>query len=376
MRTPFLVAGAALLLVTAGDARPAPGVSPPPAVEASTTGCGTGWTRPHAGVQTLTLRNDGATAAGVMLIDPASGAVYAEVEGLGPGVTRRIRLSLGGGTYALRCEDDAGGDPVTGPAVRIAGAPGGSRAVLPVTGNDLYAPARAYSAYVDKGLDRLVAATDRLKAAVDDGDLGAARSAWTPAHLAYERLGAAYGTFGDLDGAIDGGPAGLPEGVHDPGFTGFHRVEYGLWHGEPAGSLRKVTGRLAADARALRDDFPHQRMDPADLPLRAHEILENTLRFQLTGAADQGSGTTLKTAAANVEGTREVLDVLRPLLRDRYPALPQVDTWLDRFDARLKGKSSPGRLSTAERERLNATLGQVLELLAPIATIAEPRRTS
>lgn len=55
--------------------------------------------------------------------------------------------------------------------------------------------------------------------------LGAAREAWLPAHLAYERLGAAYGASGDLDGTIDGGPEGLPDGVHDKGFTGFHRVE-------------------------------------------------------------------------------------------------------------------------------------------------------
>ncbi|GLY81428.1 EfeM/EfeO family lipoprotein [Actinoallomurus iriomotensis] len=376
MRTPFLVVSVALLLASAGDARPTLGAPRPAAIEASTTGCGTGWTHPHAGGQVLTLRNDGATAAGVMLVDPSSGAVYAEVEGLGPGVTRRLHLSLGGGTYAFRCEDDRAGDPVTGPSVRIAGGRGSSVAVLPVTNNDLYAPARAYSKYVDAGLDRLIAATDRLRAAVDDGDLGAARTAWTPAHVSYERLGAAYGTFGDFDGAINGGPAGLPKGVHDPDFTGFHRLEYGLWHGESAASLRKVADRLAHDTRALKSDFPHQRMDPADLPLRAHEILENTLQFQLTGTADQGSGTTLRTAAANVEGTREVLGVLRPVLRDRYPALSQVDTWLDRLDAQLKGRSSVDGLSTAERERLNGTAGRLLELLAPIATLAEPRRVS
>ena len=58
------------------------------------------------------------------------------------------------------------------------------------------------------------------------------------------------------------------------------------------------------------------------------------------------------------------------------PRLPQVDAWLDRLDARLKGRSSVARLSTADRERLDGTAGQLLELLAPIATIAEPRRTS
>jgi iron uptake system component EfeO len=377
MRAPSLIVGAALLLAAAGDARPLPaGASLPAAIEASVTGCGTGWSHPHAGEQVLTLRNDGATAADVRLIDPATGAVYAEFEGMGPGVTRQVRVALGGGTYTFRCGDDAGGDPVTGPPTRIGGPPGGSAGVVPVSGEELYAPARTYTEYVSAGLDRLIAKTETLREAVDGGDLGAARSAWTPAHVSYERLGAAYGTFGDFDGAINGGPAGLPDGVHDSGFTGFHRLEYGLWHGEPASSLRKVADRLAHDVHALKDDFPKERMDPADLPLRAHEILENTLQFQLTGRADQGSGTTLETAAANVEGTREVLDVLRPVIRPRYARLPEIDTWLDRMDALLKGRSSVDVLSTAQRERLNGAAGRLLELLAPVATICEPRRTS
>ena len=376
MRAPFLIVGAALLLATAGDARPSPGVTPPPAIEASVTGCGSGWAHPHAGTQVLALRNDGATAADVRLVDPRTGAVYAEAEGLGPGVTRRMRLALGGGSYAFRCQDDAGGAPVTGPVTRISGPAGGSPGIVPVTTNDLYAPAQSYTKYVMAGLDRLNDRTDALRAAVHDGDLDAARAAWTPAHLAYERLGAAYGTFGDFDGAIDGTTAGLPGGVHDPDFTGFHRLEYGLWHGESASSLRAVADRLDHDTHALRADFPDQRMDPADLPLRAHEILENTLQFQLTGRADEGSGTTLLTAAANIEGTREVLGVLRPVLKPRYAALPQVDMWLDRLDALLKGRSSVTALSTAEREHLNGTAGQLLELLSSVATIAEPRRLS
>lgn len=377
MRAPFLIAGAVLLLAAAGDARLSPArASLPAAIEASVTGCGTGWTHPRAGDQMLSLRNDGATVADVRLVDPATGAVYAEAEGLGPGVTRRIRLSLGGGAYTFRCADDAGGDPVTGPTTRVPGPPGGSPAILPVTMDDLYVPARAYTEYVAAGLERLTDRTDALRSAVDDGDLDAARAAWTPAHLAYERLGAAYGTFGDFDRAIDGRPAGLPGGAHDPDFTGFHRLEYGLWHGESAASLRKVADRLARDAHALKSGFPNERMDPADLPLRAHEILENTLQFQLTGEADQGSGTTLRTAAANIEGTREVLSVLRPVLRPRYRALPQVGAWLDRMDALLKGRSSVAALSISERERLDAAAGQLLELLAPVATIAEPRRIS
>ena len=37
-----------------------------------------------------------------------------------------------------------------------------------------------------------------------------------------------------IDDAIDGSPDGLPDGVNDPSFTGFYRIEYGLWHGQSA----------------------------------------------------------------------------------------------------------------------------------------------
>ena len=374
MRLPVSTLSAVLLFATAGDAVHTTGPPAPAVIEAGASGCGTGWTRPHTGRQTLTLRNDGGTVSGVALIAPATGAVYAELETIAPGTTRQMRVTLGPGVYAFRCVQDGPSSPVTGPATRVTGPGAGGPGVVPVAMADLYGPLRTYRAYVIAGLDRLVARTDALRTAVDDGDLPAARAAWTPAHLAYERLGAAYGTFGDLDGRINGLPDGLPGGVHDPAFTGFHRVEYGLWHGAPASSLAGPADRLDRDVRRLRAAFPDKRIEPLDLSLRAHEILENTLQFQLTGEADQGSGTSLRTAAANLEGTRAVLDALRPLLRSRYPGLPGVDTWMDRLAALLKGRSDVRRLSRAERERLDGTAGELLERLAPIATICAPRR--
>jgi iron uptake system component EfeO len=352
-----------------------------PTLDVSVSHCGQGWTSPHAGAQTLLLSNTGDVAAEADLIDPGTGAVYQELEGLGPGTTRPLQVTLGGGTYALRCQPD-GSDPITGPRVRIAGAARPGPAVTPVTANDLYGPVKAYGEYVAAGLTALVGVTDTLRAAVDDGDLSEARAAWLPAHVAYERLGAAYGTFGDFDGKINGGPKSLPRGARDPGFTGFHRVEYGLWHGESAQSLRGPAAQLASDVRALRADFAHEQTDPADLGLRAHEILENTLQFQLTGDADQGSGTMLATAAANLEGTRKVLNVLRPLLRTRYPGLPGVDTWLDRVGSLLAAQDDGGtwtpleRLSATERQRIDGAVGELLERLAPVATICAVRRTS
>lgn len=140
--------------------------------------------------------------------------------------------------------------------------------------------------------------------------------------------GAAYDAFGAYERKIDGLPDGLPAAVADLHFTGFHRVEYGLWHGESASSLASSVDELAGDVQALRDIFPTVEVDPLDLGLRAHEILEDTLQLQLTGDADQGSAMDLATASANLDGTQEVLTVLRSLLVPRYPNLSEVDVGL------------------------------------------------
>ena len=41
----------------------------------------------------------------------------------------------------------------------------------------------------------------------------------------------------------------------------------------------------------LQNDLPQIQPQALDLGLRAHEIMENTLQFELTGKTDYGSGT-------------------------------------------------------------------------------------
>ena len=244
-------------------------------------------------------------------------------------------------------------------------------------------PLTAYRGYVDAGLATLEGQTARLRADIKADKPAAARSDWLAAHVTYSSLGAAYGTFSDFDSRINGRKDGLPGGVSDKGFTGFHRIEYGLWHHQPLSALQPYADHLVTDVTGLRKAFPKQDFDPADLPLRTHEILENTLQFELTGDTDEGSGTNLATAGANLAGTKELLSVLRPLIAQRAPArLATVDGDITRLQGLLDGARHGAAwtpvesLDPAARARIDGATGQLLEDLAPIPDLLEIRKSA
>ncbi|MGW7008108.1 EfeM/EfeO family lipoprotein [Streptomyces sp. NPDC054933] len=380
---------AVLVSVLGGAGGPAPHRSPGNAdglphtrVRMSAGACGQDWTQGHSGSQVFDVYNASGGPAEVDLVDPGSGAVYGEVEGLAPGTSRPLQVTLGGGSYAFKClPDDA--DAFTGPTVRITGHAAAGPAAVPVTQHDLIPSTLAYQQWIGDRMGELADKVGALRDAIDGGDLDAARTAWLPAHLVYERMGAAYGTFGDADKAINGTTAGLAQGTSDPRFIGFHRIEYGLWHGQSADQLRGPADQLAKDVDQLRAGWPQARMDPAQLGLRAHEILENTVQFELTGRTDYGSGSNLATARANLDGTRTVLGYLRPLLTgSRFPGLPRLDSALDRVQRTLDGFDTGGHwtplggLSRPQREKADADVGAAVEQLASVAAVCDVRRTS
>ena len=306
--------------------------------------------------------------------------VYAEIQELAPHATLPLTTDLGAGSYAVRCVFGNGKTGTSSP-IRITGTT--TEAVpgyLPMPDLDLQTPVHEYSAWVESQLPTLLADCRALDADVAAGNLAAAKQAWLTAHLAYERLGAAYNAFGDFDGTIDGMASGLPNGVADSSWTGFFAVEYVLWHAEPTSKIRAQTKALVANVAGLQQDFPSEEVDPGDLPLRTPEILENALQFQLTGIADYGSGTTLATMDANTQGTEELLSILTPLIERADPqllsaakqgiAVLQQDLAAQHTNA---GWTPASRLSTTSRQRLDADLGQLLETLSGVPALLYPR---
>lgn len=338
-------------------------------------GCPQTWQVPRSGTTTFEIANDSKQVTDIGLLGSNQSTLYAEIPALAPGVARPVTVSLEPGRYMWRCIPTSGALSYSNPGLvrggRIADPSQGYTPVLP---DDLASATYTYRKSITAGLNLLAAATDRLQAAVDAGNLAAAKRLWLAAHLDYARLGAAYDTFGPFNGEIDGRADGLAGGVSSPQFTGFLRLEYALWHDQPLATVKAVTHQLDGFVHGLVKAFPHQLMPATDVPLRAHEILENTLQFELTADTDEGSHTNLATAWANAQGTETVLAALTPLLSTRNPSLlAEAKKGVAGLAALLVTYRRPDgwwtpvqALTTTAREKLDSTIDGLLQVLDQI----------
>jgi high-affinity iron transporter len=377
---PVLAAGAMIA------ALPAASSASTTTVTVTSTGCAQGWTSATAGTQTYTVDNQSGLP-GEINLDDASGNIVAEIETIGPGTSAQLTATLSSGTYVFKCFMGsqpatasqpvqviaAGSTPATNPGAA-------SPMVKPVTVAELAGPNKKYQAYAAQQLADLAQAVTRIQADLHRGDVAAAKDDWLTAQLDWERVGASYDSFGELGLAVDGLPDGLPDGVNDKNFTGLHRLEYGLWHGQSAATLLQVAATLARNVAAVQQNLTSDDLagDPANLPIRAHEILEDALRDHLSGIDDQGGGAAFAQTYADVQVTTAVLGYLTPLINTRQPGLPEIaDAQLQILTQALLATRINGQwesLSSASlpaREQVEASIGAVLETLAAVPDLLE-----
>lgn len=336
--------------------------------------CAADWSTVRAGNQTFTVVNKSGKTGEINLVD-ANNGVVAEIETLGPATSAPMTANLGSGSYKFTCLL-AGQPAVVSQAKQVSGqdVPGAPPPIVRVTEDDLLPAMAAYQFYVDGLLATLSDQVHRIRADLAGGNTAAAKPDWTAAMLTWNRVGAAYGSFGDYGDAIAGLPHGLPGGVDDPDFAGLRRLEYGLWHGQPPTQLMPVADALATEVAKLRVNLSDAMPEPADQTKRPHEILEDMLRFQLAGYTNQGAGTEYAETAASVEATRAVLGQFAPLITPRAPKLlGQANSDLDALDAALRATRwvPLSQTSAAQRAAVNAALGQALETLASVPLVIE-----
>ncbi|HEX3975491.1 MAG TPA: EfeM/EfeO family lipoprotein [Solirubrobacteraceae bacterium] len=255
----------------------------------------------------------------------------------------------------------------------------------PVSPSAFRAPVAAYRSYSVARLRLMQGEISKLVAALAADDRGAAQAAWRGAYADYLNLGAVYleGPISDLNDAIDGTPGGLPGGVTSPRFSGLHRLERGLWTGAPLTGLEPWARKLAADVTRLAKLVPSVAIDPLDFATRAHEILEDAVRDQLSGTDAPWSGAGVLGTAAGVVATTEVIKTLSPDLTNRETVLPTVEADMGSLRTtlatiqRAHGGTLPttSQLTQDQSEQLDASLGQALEGLAQVPGVLEATRT-
>jgi high-affinity iron transporter len=377
-----LVAVPALAAGITIAALPAPASSAGGAVTVSRADCAPEWSTAKPGPRTITVTNNSGLA-GEINLDNAAGAVVGEIETIGPATSAPLTATLGSGTYTFRCLMGSLAT-TSSPPVTVSAQTGTTVAapvaVKPVTVGDLTPPNKLYQAYAAAQLTGLAKAVTAIEADLRHNKVPQAKQDWLTAQLAWERVGASYDSFGDLGLAVDGLPDGLPDGVSDQGFTGLHRIEYGLWHGQSARELLPAAETLARNVATVRKNLTTDDLtgDPTQLPVRAHEIIEDALRDHLSAVDDQGAGAAYAMTWADTQVDRVVLGYLANLVDQRQPGLvATADRQLATLDTALlatkaNGKwQSPTTVTREQRQRLNGAIGALLETLAAVPDLLE-----
>jgi iron uptake system component EfeO len=238
---------------------------------------------------------------------------------------------------------------------------------------DLVGPVSNYKIFVAKGVDRLVAQTAVFTAAVKAGDLKKAQNLYATTHLNYELIEPIAELFDDLDKSIDSRADDHEKKEADDGFTGFHRIEYGLFEKKSTDGLAPFADKLNKDVIELQSRIKTLTVPPEKMVGGAAELIEEVGKTKITGEEDRYSRTDLYDFQANVDGAKKIVDLLRPLTMKADAKLAaDVDrnfTTVDKILAKYKtgaGFESYEKVSEEDRTALKGPVTALAEDLSKL----------
>ncbi|ODA67025.1 Iron uptake system component EfeO precursor [Methyloligella halotolerans] len=243
--------------------------------------------------------------------------VVAERENIAPGFRQTLTAQLAPGEYEITCgllSNPRGKLTVTeSEEARAAAADVGLRNFL--------GPLSEYKVYLVLQGARTVAEAEDLATLIGEGDLDAARAKWEVARLPYKRVEPVAYRFSDLENSIDPVADYLAEREGDAGFTGYHRIEYGLFEENSTEGLKPVADQLVADLKTLKTRLAKLKLDPALLISIPAEMARQLAQGKIAKGEDRYAETDLADIAANFEGIRKIAGLLQAVVKPVDPAL-------------------------------------------------------
>ncbi len=281
-----------------------------------------------SGTVTFDVTNDGSQVTEFYLLGEDGLRIVAEVENVGPQLSRQLVVDAPEGTYYTACKPGMKGD--------------GIRADFTVTKSDQEPSVSAddqelvdtaltnYSAYVQDQSDQLVAKTQEFVDLYKAGDDDAARTLYPEARTHWERIETVAESFGDLDPMMDAREADLEPGQK---WTGWHRIEKDLWP-ELAENYKQLT---PAERATYADDLMKNtstlddRVQGLDYTVDqiangSRGLLEEVAAGKVTGEEEYWSHTDLWDFQANVDGARVGFEGVKPIVEQSNPELAKTLT--------------------------------------------------
>ncbi len=182
---------------------------------------------------------------------------------------------------------------------------------------DLVGPLADYKIYVAENTAKLVQDTKAFTDAIKAGDLEKAKSLFGPTRTSYEKVEPIAELFADLDVSIDARADDFEKAEEDDGFTGFHRIEYGLWEKGSTEGLDKYADKLLADVTDLDGRINGLTFPPEVVVGGAAVLMEEVAATKVSGEEDRYSHTDLWDFDANFEGAQKIYELLRPLIAEK-----------------------------------------------------------
>ena len=284
--------------------------------------------------------------------------VVEERENIAPGLSQVINATLAPGDYAITCG--------------LLSNPRGTLHVTPTAASEASARARPamvafigplseFRVYLSSQGNALIKAVDALSQAIATGDLAQAQALYVPAREAYQRLAPAAQRLAELDNSINARADYFEKREQDPGFIGFHRLEYGLFEQRSTQGLTPIAQQLQANSVLLKQQLLAQSLPPEQLVSIVARTLHNLADTRAgSGEEERYSHIDLNGFAANLQVTHKVVDLLRPLLtKNNADLLRTIDDASAALDAELDGlKTAQGfptydTVSAGQRQQIS-----------------------
>ncbi|QDL94524.1 iron uptake system protein EfeO (plasmid) [Paroceanicella profunda] len=238
---------------------------------------------------------------------------------------------------------------------------------------DLVEPITDYKLYVSDRTAQLVEDTGALVAAIHAGDLEKAKALYAPTRTSYEEIEPIAELFADLDASIDARADDYETAEKDPAFTGFHRIEYGLWVEKDTAAIAGYADRLMADVKDLDQRIAALTFPPETVVGGAAALMEEVAASKVSGEEDRYSRTDLWDFQANTDGAKKVFELVRPLIEPTDPAfVSTVQSNFDDVDQTLahyrtaNGFEDYEELSDQDRTLLSARVNTLAEDLSTL----------